>query len=276
MSTYVIGDIQGCYHCLQILLEKINFCSQTDRLWLVGDLINRGPRSLEVLRFIKSLGTTAQIVLGNHDLGLLIHWRNKHIMKHTEFLDEILSAPDAEELLDWLRKQPLMYSDKEKRIILVHAGLYPFWSIETAQQHATLLSQALQSEQFSAVLSELAGDQPTRWKEQLPVIEQYRFICNAFTRMRYLSPDGTLHLKQKGPEPFINESLFAWFLHPALELQDYRLIFGHWAALQGKCTHPQIEAIDTGCVWGGELTALRIEDNLRFSVPCKTQTETAS
>lgn len=271
MATYVIGDVQGCYGCLQALLAKIHFNAQTDRVWFVGDLVNRGPRSLEVLRFIKSLNTSAQVVLGNHDLGLLIHWQNKHVMEDTVFLDEILAAPDAEELLHWLRQQPLMHCDVKQRIILVHAGLYPLWTIEEATQHAATLSQALQSGSFETVLSQLAGDVPTCWEESMSNLEQLRFICNAFTRMRYLSPEGILHLKQKGPKAFVDDSVFAWFLHPALDLQDYRLIFGHWAALQGQCSHPQIEAIDTGCAWGGSLTAFRVEDGARFSLDCSAQ-----
>ncbi len=271
MATYVIGDVQGCYNCLQALLEKIHFSKNSDRLWFVGDLINRGPRSLEVLRFIQSLGNTTQVVLGNHDLGLLIHWKNKRVMRDTALLDEILAAPDADALLHWLRQQPLMFVDHDQRIILTHAGLYPLWSIKTASQHADLLSHALKSDQFETVLSQLAGDEPVRWQDTLSDLEKHRFICNAFTRMRYISPEGALQLQYKGPADFIHDALFAWFLHPQLDLQNYRLVFGHWAALQGQCSHPQIEAIDTGCAWGGMLTALRIEDNLRFSLDCSSQ-----
>ncbi len=271
MPTYVIGDVQGCYNCLQKLLEKIHFSKNTDRLWFVGDLVNRGPRSLEVLRFIQSLGKNSQVVLGNHDLGLLIHWKNKHVMRDTALLDEILAAPDAHSLLDWLRQQPLMFVDPHERIILTHAGLYPLWSIEAAIDNADLLSRALKSEASQSILAQLAGDTPIFWQNNLSDLEKYRFIANAFTRMRYISPDGALELQYKGPSDFINDSLFAWFLHPQLDLQDYRLVFGHWAALQGQCSHPQIEAIDTGCAWGGTLTALCIENNLRISLDCSTQ-----
>lgn len=271
MPTYVIGDVQGCYNCLQKLLEKIHFSKNTDRLWFVGDLVNRGPRSLEVLRFIQSLGKNSQVVLGNHDLGLLIHWKNKHVMRDTALLDEILAAPDADTLLDWLRQQPLMFVDPHQHVILTHAGLYPLWSIETAKKNADFLSSALQGKQFETTLSQLAGNLPVHWQDAASDLEKLRFICNAFTRMRYVSSNGALQLEHKGPADFIHDDLFAWFLHPQLDLQDYRLVFGHWAALQGQCSHPQIEAIDTGCAWGGKLTALRLEDNLRFSLDCRTQ-----
>lgn len=265
MTTYAIGDIQGCFNELQHLLEKIKFSPTTDELWFVGDLVNRGTQSLEVLRFIKSL-PHKKVVLGNHDIHLLALAGGATHSHHT--LHAILTAPDRDELIDWLRHQSILHYDANHNIVMTHAGIYPFWDFATAQTCAKQLEQAIKTLPLSKIYLELYGNQPNCWSEAHSAQQQLRFITNAFTRMRFCSPQGVLDLNSaegldKQPPGFM-----PWFKLPRLYPQNLTVIFGHWAALMGITNESNIMGIDTGCVWGNCLTAIRLEDWHRFSVSC--------
>lgn len=269
MSTYIIGDVQGCYHELKELLNLIHFDPLQDRLGFVGDLVNRGPHSLEVLRFIKSLPSPL-IVLGNHDLFLLIlgyELMPADSYKHT--MHDILQAPDKIELLEWLRSFPLVRYEEKHNVLLVHAGLPPQWSIEENLQHANEVSITLQGTYFKEFLKNLFGDEPSQWNNELKGQERLRYITNAFTRMRFCSKKGDLDLKSK-KKTTTQEHFQPWFnwRHPEKEKID--VLFGHWAALNGQCNIPHYHALDTGCIWGFKLTALNLETKERFTVPCSS------
>jgi bis(5'-nucleosyl)-tetraphosphatase (symmetrical) len=266
MSTYVIGDVQGCFEPLQRLLTHIQFDPQVDTLWFTGDLVNRGPASLEVLRFVKSLGEKHITVLGNHDLHLIaLAYGNK---KTTEWdtLDFVLSAPDKEELMDWLRHRPLFYQEKE--FVLVHAGLAPSWRVLEARELAREVEAVLQSDQASDFLAHLYGNQPDVWRDDLVGYDRLRCIVNYFTRMRFCYADGRLELEYKGEVKNKPDDLIPWFDVPGRKNVEAKIIFGHWAALNGETNTPRVYALDTGCVWGNCLTAFRVEDEERFSVRC--------
>ncbi|WP_305856598.1 symmetrical bis(5'-nucleosyl)-tetraphosphatase [Balneatrix alpica] len=263
MATYVIGDIQGCYAELCQLLELIEF-NQDDRLWLTGDLVNRGPGSLETLRLVKSLGQRAVTVLGNHDLHLLAVAAGLAHQKKGDTLQAILDAPDREELLDWLRQQPLLHV--EGRQVLVHAGLPPIWSVNEAQARAQELQQVLRSPRYQSFLAQMYGNQPDCWRPDLQGIERLRLITNYFTRMRFVGPHGELELKSKSELDKAPLGYQAWFYYPNPEWAGTHIYFGHWAALQGQTGMHDAIALDTGCVWGNCLTAQRLEDGQRFSV----------
>lgn len=257
MATYAIGDIQGCYDELRILLDSFNFDPQSDKLWLVGDLVNRGRQSLAVLRFVKGLEQQAVTVLGNHDMHLLAVAQGNLAHYHDDSLDEILAAPDREELLDWLRYRPLMYYSPEKDISLIHAGLPPHWSLETAQTLAQEVESVLRGNSFAELMHGLYGNQPHRWADTLTGLDRYRFIINCFTRLRYCHPDGTLGLKEKGPPGTQAHGLLPWFDIPGRVSSGKRIICGHWSTL-GFTTRNNVWSLDTGCLWGGQLTALRV------------------
>ncbi|MFN7095948.1 MAG: symmetrical bis(5'-nucleosyl)-tetraphosphatase [Gammaproteobacteria bacterium] len=267
MSTYAIGDIQGCYYTLIALLEKINFNPRYDTLWFVGDLVNRGKSSLQVLRFVQQLDKRAITVLGNHDLHLLAVHYGTTTHKIYDTIDDVLQAPDREELCHWLRHQPLLHHDEKLNFVLTHAGIHPAWDIRTAQQCAHELEAILQGEQYVEFFHHMYGNQPEHWDTHLHGWERLRFITNVFTRMRLVSEDGKLDLKKKGSPDMAGEHYHPWFeIKPRLA-RDTRLIFGHWAALEcntGK--EPNVFAIDSGCIWGNTLTALRLEDLQRFEV----------
>lgn len=266
MSTYIIGDVQGCYEPLLQLLERIHFNSIEDRLGFVGDLVNRGPHSLEVLRFIKNLHQP-MIVLGNHDLFLLILGYGlipEDRYPHT--LHEILHAPDKDELLDWLRFQALLHYDPMEQYVLVHAGIPPQWSVQQSVEHAAEVEEVLKGSKYSVFLKNLFGNTPHSWNNNLRGMDRLRYITNAFTRMRLTNRNGELYLDHtvsvKTPADFL-----PWFECREKDTMD--IIFGHWAALNGKCDIPHYHALDTGCAWGNSLTALRIEDKQRFQILCK-------
>lgn len=265
MATYIIGDVQGCYTELQQLLELVDFNPQRDTLGFVGDLVNRGPDSLAVLRFIKNL-PNAWVVLGNHELYLLaigysvVTYRGRHT------LDEVLQAPDKIELLEWLRHLPLVIYLQEFEAIIVHAGIPPQWSLSELLAKADEAKHYLSSANFLKHLGELEfhWQQPMSWHEQLIGAERMRYIVNAFTRMRFCAADGVLDLSNKTAQsthPEIFRPWYEWYRLPQ------RVFFGHWAALEGRCSHPRCEALDTGCAWGNALTAYRLEDDRRFSIP---------
>ncbi|MES9966138.1 MAG: symmetrical bis(5'-nucleosyl)-tetraphosphatase [Sedimenticola sp.] len=258
MAVYAIGDVQGCYDELQLLLERIRFDETKDKLWFAGDLVNRGPHSLEVLRFVKKLGKRAITVLGNHDLHLLAisEGNLKHNRKdHT--LDEILAAPDREELLHWLRHRPLMHHSRKRGLSMIHAGLPPQWDIETALGCARELEATLQGEGFHDYCQQMYGNEPACWTDDPKGMERLRFITNAFTRLRYCDSEGNMALKEKGPPGSQGPALLPWFEMPDRRSRADRILFGHWSTL-GYRHQENIWALDTGCLWGGRLTALRL------------------
>jgi bis(5'-nucleosyl)-tetraphosphatase (symmetrical) len=267
MSTYAIGDIQGCYTPLQKLIEHIQFDPSKDKLWFTGDLVNRGSQSLETLRFVKNLGKSQQIVLGNHDLHLLAVSQNAHNGWEEDTLKEILLAPDRDELLNWLSRQPLLHHDKELGYTMVHAGLANDWDLKTAQTLSREVETVLQSDQAKEFFSHMYGNTPAKWSADLQGWDRIRCITNYFTRARFCHADGSLELKKKGKIEH-TEDLIPWYQIPNRKNADLKIIFGHWAALGGVTNFPNTFALDTGCVWGYCLTAMRLEDGKRFSVDC--------
>ena len=270
MSVYVIGDVQGCYDELTNLLSKINFNETKDQLWFAGDLVNRGPKSLETLRLVKSLN--AVTVLGNHDLHLLAVARgqeNKHKAKDT--LDEILGAPDRQELLGWLQHRPLLHHDEESGYTLLHAGLPPQWNLGQAMECAKESEKVLQGEEHPDFFLHMYGNQPDIWSEDLEGWDRIRFIINCFTRLRFCDTEGRLNLGIKGPPGSQSPSLMPWFTVASRKTRNEKLLFGHWATvLLGNITDfdsYNVYPLDTGCIWGRELTAMRLEDGKFFRVP---------
>jgi bis(5'-nucleosyl)-tetraphosphatase (symmetrical) len=265
VANYAIGDIQGCYEPLMRLLERIHFNDTVDRLWFVGDLVNRGPQSLEVLRFIKSLRIEPRIVLGNHDLYLLTRLFSKRVWQtEDDTLDAIINAPDAEALGHWLRHQRVFYHDEVLQVSLCHAGIPPIWGLEEAISHARELENILQSDNFLPFLDNMYGNEPHRWSADLSGFDRLRIITNYFTRMRLCDAKGALIL-DKTIKPQSLRS-YPWFQVPQRHKIPGDILFGHWAALGGHCPIPDIYALDTGCYWGGELRTLRLEDKRLFSV----------
>lgn len=265
MATYAVGDIQGCGVELQQLLEQIRFDPAQDKLWLVGDLVNRGPDSLRVLRFIKSLGDSAITVLGNHDLHLLAVAKGAAELHRTDTLDEVLKAPDRDELLDWLRQQRLFHA--ENGYVLVHAGLLPQWSVEQAASLAREVETALRGGDYVTFLARMYGNAPHNWDDELTGYKRLRVIVNAFTRMRICTPQGAMEFKFKGELKDIPKGYLPWYEVPKRKNRDATVIFGHWSAL-GLKLEPRVIALDTGCLWGGPMSALRLEDRQLFQVAC--------
>lgn len=268
MSTYLVGDIQGCFDDLRYLLDMAGFDPQYDELWLSGDLVARGPKSLETLRFVKSLGDKATTVLGNHDLHLLAVANGLAKAKSKDKTQPILDAPDREELLDWLRRQPLLAEHPRHPFVMAHAGISPQWDLPTAHQQAREVETCLRSNDYRWLLENMYGNGPDLWSPDLTGIEQYRYTINAFTRMRFCYPDGRLdmHCKLSPDHPEIGP-LKPWFELPRQHPLDKKVIFGHWAALMGH-EDQQVIGLDTGCVWGNSMTLLRWEDGARFEKPC--------
>jgi bis(5'-nucleosyl)-tetraphosphatase (symmetrical) len=269
MTTYAIGDIQGCYDELLQLLELIHFEPKQDILWFVGDLVNRGHQSLETLRFIKSLGDSAITVLGNHDLHLLALAVANRSPRKKDTLHEILDAPDRDELLHWLRHRPLIHYDRERKQVLVHAGLPPQWKPRKAVEYAAEVEAILRSDQYAELFHNMYGNEPSLWDKELTGWPRYRFIINALTRIRYCSVEGRLNLNEKyapGTQP---GGLMPWFEVPERRSRKKEIIFGHWSTL-GLVKREGIIALDTGCVWGGTLTAVDLDDEQRpaYSIDC--------
>jgi bis(5'-nucleosyl)-tetraphosphatase (symmetrical) len=266
MAIYAIGDIQGCYTELQFLLEQIQFDPAQDRLWFVGDLVNRGPDSLQVLRLVKSFGDSAITVLGNHDLHLLAVAEGAADLHRSDTLNEVLNAPDRNELLIWLRQQRLLHVEGE--YVLVHAGLLPQWTVSQATGLAREVEQALRGDDYATFLKRMYGNTPHRWDDELSGFKRLRVITNALTRMRICTPRGEMEYKFKGESEKIPTGYVPWFDVPKRKSRSATLIFGHWSALGLKVT-PNIIALDTGCLWGGSLTAIRLSDRKLFQVPCQ-------
>ncbi len=266
MATYAIGDVQGCYDSLCRLLERCAFDPVADRLWLVGDVVNRGPKSLETLRLVRSLGEAALTVLGNHDLYLLMAAEGgAKLRAKDDTLQPVLDAPDAGELLDWLRRQPLCHTEGE--YCLVHAGLLPQWTPARARELAREVEAMLQGQAFHDFMLNLWGSEPAAWSDELAGWPRLRVIVNAMTRLRFCTPEGVMDFKLKGKPGKAPAGYLPWFDSPGRKSQDAVLITGHWSAL-GLMLRPRLLALDSGCLWGGHLTAIRLEDRRLFQVPC--------
>ncbi|MBC7944472.1 MAG: symmetrical bis(5'-nucleosyl)-tetraphosphatase [Burkholderiales bacterium] len=265
MATYAIGDIQGCFGALRKLLAAISFDPEFDRLWLVGDLVNRGPESLATLRFVKGLGEAAITVLGNHDLHLLMVASNLAKPKRNDTLGEILAAPDRDELLCWLRQQPLLHADGN--YAMVHAGLLPSWDLAKAASLAREAEAALRAGDYRDFLAELYGDQPDTWSNELSGAARLRVVVNAFTRLRLCSQEGRMEFSYKGEPERAPRGYLPWFDMPDRASRANTIIFGHWSAL-GLRVRPNLLALDSGCQWGGSLSAVRLEDRQVFQVGC--------
>ena len=257
MATYAIGDLQGCFDSLLALLEKLNFDKTKDTLLFAGDLVNRGSDSLATLRFVKSLGDSAITVLGNHDLHLLAIAHNVKTTRSPD-LQRILDADDRDELLHWLSTRPLLHFDSKLNYTITHAGVYPLWSLEQAKNYALELENELKNN-LNTFLNNMYGDKPDIWDESLIGFERLRFICNCFTRMRFCKSDGTLDFSSNGAPGTIPEGALRWFDIPNRKADNEKLLFGHWSTL-GETNIQNVYALDTGCVWGGKLTALRIDN----------------
>ena len=244
MAEYVLGDIQGCYDALQRLLDRLAFDDQCDRLWFVGDLVNRGPQSLQVLRFIQQLPLTPRITT----------------------LSDILNAGDSHEMANWLRQQPVLYHEAALQLVMVHAGIPPCWTLPEAIRHASAFAHMLQSAEHGDYLAHMYGNTPDHWCDDLSACERFRLLANYFTRMRFCTADGSLVLHAPSADHY------PWFALPTRVPITETIVFGHWAALAGECPVPNIFALDTGCVWGGTLSALRLPDKQLFSVPGLSKT----
>jgi len=273
MSLWAIGDLQGCLQPLERLLERIGFRPGADRLWLVGDLVNRGPDSLAVLRRVRALveAGDAVTVLGNHDLHLLACALGDARPKGVDTLDAILAAPDRDALVDWLRRQPLLHVDADNGWAMVHAGLPPQWDLATARQCSGEAEALLRGESVSGFLRQLYGNEPGHWDQACvaPQIDRARYTINALTRLRYVDADGRLQLKFKGsPDAAGAAGLLPWFRAPGARWQGRRLVFGHWSTL-GLHVANGCHGLDSGCIWGGRLTALCLESGQIEQVSCR-------
>ena len=268
MAIYAIGDVQGCFDELQALLKLIRFDPDHDRLWFAGDLVNRGPKSLETLRFVRELGEAAVTVLGNHDLHLLAIAHGLPIKHDDHTMDDILGAPDCAELIDWLCHQPLLHHDDTLGFTMVHAGLAPQWDLYMARQCAHEVETILHGSQRPELLDHMYGKQPDQWSEHLAGWDRIRFIVNCFTRIRYCSAAGQLNFSSKGTPGSQPDGYHPWFELDNRASKDMKIIFGHWSTL-GPRNDPGVYPTDTACLWGGALSALRIDtDPEYFRLPC--------
>jgi bis(5'-nucleosyl)-tetraphosphatase (symmetrical) len=265
MSTYAIGDLQGCFLSLQALLQKIDFKRSSDRLWFVGDLVNRGAGSLECLRFVRELGPDSVVVLGNHDLHLLALAEGLCKAGENDTLQGVLTAPDCDDLLFWLRRQKMLHI--EGAYAMVHAGLLPAWTWRQAQSLALEVETVLRGPRYRQLLQDMYGNKPDRWKDDLGGADRMRVVINAMTRMRVLDSDGRMDLQFKGDIGNLPQGLMPWFEAPTARTADRTVLAGHWSAL-GLRNTAHFVGIDSGCVWGRELTAFRLEDRAVFQVPC--------
>jgi bis(5'-nucleosyl)-tetraphosphatase (symmetrical) len=257
MATYAIGDIQGCYDELRRLLDRLEFNPAEDRIWFVGDLVNRGPLSLQVLRFVRNLKDRAVTVLGNHDLHLLAlaAGNEKHSGKSN--LQDVLEAPDRDELVHWLRHQPVMHYDPGKGFAMIHAGLPPQWTLHQALSCARELEQVLRGPDYGAFIRRIYGNEPSLWSDSLEGMDRLRFVVNCLTRLRYCDAEGKLALKEKRVPGAHPPHLIPWFAVPGRETRGDRILFGHWSTLGYIAAH-NVWSLDSGCVWGGSLTAIRL------------------
>ncbi|OGA73755.1 MAG: bis(5'-nucleosyl)-tetraphosphatase (symmetrical) [Betaproteobacteria bacterium RIFCSPLOWO2_12_FULL_65_14] len=260
MATYAIGDVQGCFDELRRLLREVGFDLEKDRLWFVGDLVNRGPKSLEVLRFVRGLGERAVVVLGNHDLHLVTQHEGFERPRKDDTFQDVLRAPDRKALVDWLRTRPMMHV--EGGYAMVHAGLLPQWSIEEALALGKEVERALAARDYREFLRNMYGSQPDAWSDSLAGWDRLRVIVNAMTRLRFCTPGGKMEFRAKAAKP--PPGFAAWFEY---RKEKETIVCGHWSALGLKMT-AKLAALDSGCVWGGSLSALRLEDRALYQVPC--------
>lgn len=268
MATYAIGDIQGCLEPLQCLLKKIAFDPTKDKLWLAGDLINRGPDTLATLRFLYKMRASISLVLGNHDLHFIAVYYGLRKPGKNDTLDQLLIAPDRADLVYWLRQQKLVHHDPDLHFTMVHAGIPPQWSLDEALARAREVEAILQSDRPEFLLENMYGNLPARWSDNLNGAERLRLITNYFTRMRFCSAEGELELQTKESAAAAPAGFAPWFSVTGRKMRNNKIIFGHWASLEGRANTKNIFALDTGCVWGGALTALRLEDEVYFSCSC--------
>ncbi|MEX1993738.1 MAG: symmetrical bis(5'-nucleosyl)-tetraphosphatase [Steroidobacteraceae bacterium] len=269
MAHYAIGDLQGCHAEFMALLERLRFDATRDRLWLTGDLVNRGPDSLGVLREVRALGSCVTVVLGNHDLHLLaMAFAPGTVRRRESGLQAVLEAPDAADLLAWLAARPLLQRDAALGWTLIHAGLPPQWTLAQAEACAREVEGALATDPVP-LLAGMYGDQPDRWSPELAGIDRLRFAVNCLTRLRFVDPDGRLLLGLKGPVSAAPPGATPWFRHAERRTRDDALVFGHWSAL-GHLSEPGLRCLDTGCVWGGSLCAARLDrDEEPVMLPCR-------
>ncbi|NND81020.1 MAG: symmetrical bis(5'-nucleosyl)-tetraphosphatase [Gammaproteobacteria bacterium] len=261
MTIYAVGDLQGCYDPLLRLLEQVRFDPSRDTLWCVGDLVNRGPQSLKVLRFLKSIENQCVTVLGNHDIHLLAMAYGLRGPRPSDTLKKVLKAPDLQELMDWLRHQPLMVQDQKRRTVMCHAGIYPWWTRKQALKRAAEVEALFRDEaSCEKLLQKIYSNQPSKWKSSLGKTQRARFIINAFTRMRFCSPKGHLNLTESGYAGRTRKNRLPWFELSHPDLDDWRIVFGHWSAL-GLLNTPQHLCLDTGYIWGGDMTMARLSKN---------------
>jgi len=267
MTTYAIGDIQGCIKPLKYLLNKVAFNPAKDHLWLVGDVVNRGPSSLKVLRLLYQMQDSVTLVLGNHDLHLLACNHNPAFMKPKDTIKKILKAEDKNKLLSWLQTHSLLHIDESRKMLLVHAGILPNWTINQAQQNAQMVKSVLTNpKQAKIFLENLYGNESKHPKLTDPYLAHLRFITNVFTRMRFCNTKGIIDLQHKGNAKNAPANFYPWF-DLARQSADYGIIFGHWAALEGKCSQPKIWALDTGYIWGGKMTMLNLDNFEQVQCP---------
>lgn len=273
MATYAIGDIQGCYDPLRRLLDKIKFDPSADQLWFAGDLINRGPKSLETLRFITSLGDRARSVLGNHECHFLASARGHKKAHRNDTFASILNASDADELINWVRSRPFLHHDKSLGYTMVHAGIPPQWSLKQAKQYARELETVFQGEQIDDFLAHMYGSMPDQWSGTLTGNDRLRFIINCFTRLRFCDADGRLNLKEKGAPDSQSNNLIPWFEAPNRQTANTKIVFGHWSTL-GLNYKNNTTCLDTGCLWGGQLSAIKLDGSEQVtSLNCDTSLE---
>ena len=269
MAVYAVGDLQGCLQPLKCLLERVRFNPAVDRLWLVGDLVNRGPESLETLRYLYAMRDSLVCVLGNHDLHLLAAWHNVERLKKSDTLREILDAPDADELLDWLRRQKLLHYDEQRGVALVHAGIPPQWTLGKALELAAEVEQVLRDDtRLKLYLDGMYGNEPNKWSKDLSGVDRLRVITNYFTRMRFCTAAGKLDLKSKEGLDTAPKGYKPWFAHKDRRSRHVQIIFGHWAALEGQADAPGVVALDTGCVWGGAMTLYNVDSGEMHRCDC--------
>jgi bis(5'-nucleosyl)-tetraphosphatase (symmetrical) len=270
MTRYAVGDLQGCLDPLRRLLDRVRFEPARDQLWSTGDLVNRGPQSLACLRFLRDLGASARVVLGNHDLHLLAVAHGIKKLKKGDTLREILDAPDCAELLDWLTRQPLFYRDPTGDYALVHAGLAPTWSIAQAQALSDELVSVMRSPRLRDYLEGMYGDQPDCWDDALTDITRWRVATNYLTRMRICDANGRLDLRFKEAPEAAPAGFMPWYDAPQRRSAGQRIIFGHWAALMGRAARDDVIALDTGCIWGGAMTLYDLERARRYQCDCES------
>lgn len=271
MTTYAVGDIQGCYDALRKLLKKVGFRPSVDQLWCLGDLVNRGPKSGDTLRYLQDLGDSCKIILGNHDLHFIALHEGCAPGGNKDTLEALLAAADCAQLCDWLRGQPLAYLETIETLggprdhLMVHAGICPKWSLKKTLKLAAEVESALRAESYRDFLSNMYGNLPDRWSNRLTGFERLRVITNYLTRLRFCNDSGALDLTSKSGVSTAPEGFAPWFFFETLSAET-TLLFGHWAALEGITGRKHVHALDTGYVWGRELTLMRLEDGRRFEI----------